>query len=122
MSLSHLAIKNLRNIAELTLEPGPRLNFIFGPNGSGKTTILEAIYLLGRGRSFRSAYSKRIVRHGESALTLFGRSSGAQRENNLGIQIKEGCFRARLNGQFLNKSSDLAAVIPLLLITRMVTN
>ena len=117
MSLSHLAIRNLRNIAEITLEPGPHLNFIFGPNGSGKTSILEAIYLLGRGRSFRSAYSNRIVRHGESALTLFGRSAEAERENKLGIQIKEGHFRAKLNGQFLKKSSDLATVVPLLLIT-----
>ena len=117
MSLSHLAIKNLRNIAEINFEPGSRLNFIVGPNGSGKTTLLEAIYLLGRGRSFRSAYSNRIVRHGEHSLTLFGKLNDPERHNNLGIQIKDGQFRAKLNGQFLKKSSDLATVVPLLLIT-----
>jgi len=117
MRLSHLAITNLRNIAEFSLEPGAHLNFIFGANGSGKTSILEAIYLLGRGRSFRSAYSSRIVRYGQHSLTLFGRVTDSQRDNNLGIQIKDGGFRAKLNGQFLKKSSDLAAIIPLLLIT-----
>lgn len=117
MSLSSLSIHNLRNIADITLNPGARLNFIFGPNGSGKTSILEAIYLLGRGRSFRSAYSKRIISYGEQSLTLFGKYNNQESDNNLGIQIKDSRIKAKLDGQFLKKSSDLALVLPLLLIT-----
>lgn len=117
MSITALAIRNLRNIAEISIEPGPRFNLIFGSNGSGKTSLLEAIYLLGRGRSFRSVYSNRIIRHGEESLTVFGKSTTQQFNNNLGIQIKDFKFKAKLNGQFLKKSSDLALVVPLLLIT-----
>ena len=55
VSLSEIAVNNLRCVehAEPALHPGH--NLIWGENGSGKTSLLEAIFLLGRGRSFRSA-------------------------------------------------------------------
>jgi DNA replication and repair protein RecF len=108
----------LRNIEKLTLDPCPGLNLIFGPNGSGKSSILEAIYMLGRGKSFRSAYSRRIVRYDQADLTVHAKSHlPGGIENSLGIQIKEGRFRAKMNGRYLQKSSDLALLLPLLLIT-----
>lgn len=117
MSINSLVIQNLRNIAEITMEPGSRFNLIHGENGSGKSSILEAIYLLGRGRSFRSAYNKKIIRNGEDSLFVFGKSDTGNIENNLRIQIQKSQFQAKLNGQFLKKSSDLALFVPLLLIT-----
>ena len=53
MSLSRLHIDSFRNIASAQLQLGDGLNLIYGQNGSGKTSILEAIYFLGMGRSFR---------------------------------------------------------------------
>ena len=118
MGLKYLAISDLRNIKSVSLKPGPGLNFVFGPNGSGKTSLLEAIYLLSRGRSFRSAHSRRIIRYQKHSLTVFGRSQNhSGLESNLGLQIKEGRFRAKVDGQYLKKSSDLAAILPLLLIS-----
>lgn len=54
MSLTRLLIRDFRNIetADLALSPG--FNFLVGANGSGKTSVLEAIYTLGHGRAFRS--------------------------------------------------------------------
>ena len=54
MSLTRLLIRDFRNIetADLALSPG--FNFLVGANGSGKTSVLEAIYTIGHGRAFRS--------------------------------------------------------------------
>ncbi len=73
MGLTDLTVDNFRCIerAELRLRPG--LNLIWGGNGSGKTSLLEAIFLLGRGRSFRTRNSEKLIRHGQSQLVVFGR-------------------------------------------------
>jgi len=118
MSLSLLSIYNLRNIELARIEPSSRLNILVGANGSGKTSVLEAIYLLGRGKSFRSAYSRRIVNYNQPSLTVFGKNTTKLGKfNTLGIQINDGRFRAKLNGKFEQKSSTLASVIPLLFIS-----
>ncbi len=50
-----LKISGLRNLQGIEISPAPRLNLIYGENGSGKTSLLEAIHLLSSGRSFRSS-------------------------------------------------------------------
>ncbi|MCR6041714.1 AAA family ATPase, partial [Salmonella enterica subsp. enterica] len=54
MSLTRLLIKDFRNIENADLALSPGFNFLVGANGSGKTSVLEAIYTLGHGRAFRS--------------------------------------------------------------------
>ncbi|MBI3773279.1 MAG: DNA replication/repair protein RecF [Gammaproteobacteria bacterium] len=116
MSLTYLEITDLRNLPKVVMEPSPRFNIIIGANGSGKTSLLEAIYLLGRGRSFRTAYGRRAVREGQTALTVFGRTS-APAVTTVGIQIKNGALRAKIGGEWLKKVSELASVLPLLFIS-----
>jgi DNA replication and repair protein RecF len=74
LSLIDLTVDDLRCIehAELHLHPGH--NLIWGGNGSGKTSLLESIFLLGRGRSFRTRNSERLIRHGRDRLVVFGRT------------------------------------------------
>jgi DNA replication and repair protein RecF len=74
LSLIELTVDDLRCIehAELHLHPGH--NLIWGGNGSGKTSLLESIFLLGRGRSFRTRNSERLIRHGRDRLVVFGRT------------------------------------------------
>src|SRR6185312_7310079 len=81
MSLSELTVRDLRCIeqAELSLHPGR--NLIWGGNGSGKTSLLEAMFLLGRGRSFRTRNSERLVRHGQQRLVVFGRTEDSAAES-----------------------------------------
>src|SRR5688500_17831741 len=73
-TLTRLAISGLRNITEASLEPSPGFNLICGNNGSGKTSLLEAIYLLGMGRSFRSHLQKPLVAHEQTHATVFGQT------------------------------------------------
>jgi DNA replication and repair protein RecF len=77
LSLIDLTVDDLRCIerAELHLHPGH--NLIWGGNGSGKTSLLESIFLLGRGRSFRTRNSERLIRHGRDRLVVFGRTGTA---------------------------------------------
>jgi DNA replication and repair protein RecF len=78
MFLAELRLEDLRCLQRAQLELHPRLNLITGVNGSGKTSLLEAIHLLGRGRSFRSRYTEQLIRHGSEALQVFGRVSPAE--------------------------------------------
>src|SRR5262245_16231972 len=98
MSLAELRIENLRCLEAAALEFSPELNLISGENGAGKTSILEAIFLLGRGRSFRTRTSERLIRHGQAALTVFGRSHD-EPSKAAGIEISREGARARVNGQ-----------------------
>ena len=73
MPLVSLELHNIRVYEHAQLEPSPHLNLIWGANASGKTTLLEAIYLLGTGRSFRTAQAEQVRRNGSSSLSIAGK-------------------------------------------------
>src|SRR5687767_10709987 len=85
MHLTELRIHNFRCIAAATLEPAAGLNVITGDNASGKSSLLEAIYFLGRTQSFRSTPSDRLIRTGETELSVFGRVRDAQGDLPVGV-------------------------------------
>ena len=72
MTLTSLAVRDLRCIEQADLDVGPTLNLIRGGNGSGKTSLLESIFLLGRGRSFRTRNTEHLIRHGQERLRVIG--------------------------------------------------
>jgi DNA replication and repair protein RecF len=78
MSLLALTIDDLRCIEHADLELHPGQNLIWGGNGSGKTSLLEAVFLLGRGRSFRTRNSERLIRYGRERFVVFGRVASGQ--------------------------------------------
>lgn len=65
MHLLSLSLKNFRNFSELSLKVHPRFNIFTGPNAQGKTNILEAIYLLAFGKSFRVQHTPELIQFGE---------------------------------------------------------
>lgn len=112
MPLAELRIENLRCIESATLAFSPELNLIAGENGAGKTSILEAIFLLGRGRSFRTRSSERLIRYQQSRLTVFGRT-GDEPAQQAGIEIaSDGGTRARINGENAQSLLELSGVLP----------
>lgn len=118
MALTRLLIKDFRNIenADLTLAPG--FNFLVGANGSGKTSVLEAIYTLGHGRAFRSLQAGRVIRHEQDDFVLHGRIEGAEREIAVGLtKNRGGDSKVRIDGSDGHKVAELAQLLPMQLIT-----
>jgi DNA replication and repair protein RecF len=112
MSLAELRVENLRCVESAVLEFSPELNLIAGANGAGKTSILEAIFLLGRGRSFRTRNSERLIRHGQSNLVVYGRT-GDVPPKQAGIEIAaDGGTRVRINGENAASLLELSGVVP----------
>lgn len=122
MYIKQLDVFGLRNVVEARLFPGPGVNIIHGANGSGKTSLLEAIYLLGRGRSFRTRQLKSIINHGIPHCTVFGLlnqdGQGADgRGTPIGIaRDKAGDFTYKIAGQPVRAASALAEILPLQLL------
>ncbi|KTD72404.1 DNA replication/repair protein RecF [Legionella tucsonensis] len=110
MILSELKIHHLRNISSVHLGLSPRFNFIFGPNGSGKTSIIEGLYLLSCGHSFRSREISPIISYEQPSLTVFARS---QQEETISIQKSYSeATQIKLNNQFCSTTSQLAYALP----------
>jgi DNA replication and repair protein RecF len=78
--ITHLAIRELRILRSLDLEPSPTLNLISGSNGQGKTTLLEAIYLLATSRSFRTHRVREAIARGAQAFSVRATLSRAQQD------------------------------------------
>lgn len=70
MKIKHLSLKNFRNLSEISIQFGPRVNLFHGLNGSGKTSLLEAIHYLALGRSFRTRNLSRIIQQGADSFAL----------------------------------------------------
>jgi len=118
MHLQSLSLTNFRNLTNKSLEFTQEFTCITGENGSGKTSILEAIYYLGHARSFRTQQLQRIAQYGQSNFVLH-----AKLIDQYGLQQSIGIER-QLSGEYCTKistdanktSSDLAALLPILLI------
>jgi DNA replication and repair protein RecF len=111
MPLAELQIQNLRCVESAALEFSSELNLIVGANGAGKTSILEAVFLLGRGRSFRTRSSEKLIRHGQHSLTVFGRTSDSPSQA-AGIEVSREGTRARINSANVESLLALSSVLP----------
>lgn len=118
MSLVSLELQNIRVYERTKLEPNPHLNLISGANASGKTTLLEAIYLLGTGRSFRTAHADQLRRNGSFDLSVVGKVHKDGGETvRLGLVHSIDGRRVSINGLEQKQVSNLALHLPLQVIS-----
>lgn len=117
MPLDRLALLGLRNLNALDMRPVPRINLIFGNNGSGKTSLLEGIHILGMGRSFRTQRLKYAISHGAESLTVHGRLAGDP-PVPLGVRRLRSAseLEMRIAGERVARVAQLVGALPLQLI------
>lgn len=110
-TLSRLQINHVRNLQSVRLEELQSVNVFYGANGSGKTSVLEAIHLLAMARSFRGSV-KSLITHGQSHTTVFAQLTpsaiaiGVQRDLSGEVKIK-------IAGETVRTVAELAEHLPL---------
>jgi DNA replication and repair protein RecF len=107
MSLDEITITNLRCIEHAGMLLPSGLTLIYGDNGSGKTSLLEGIFVLGRGRSFRTRNSERLIRRGQAHMRVTGevRRSDSVR---LGVEVTRTGAAARIAGRPAETLAELS--------------
>ena len=115
-------VSNFRCLQSAELELDRGFNLVVGPNASGKTSLLEALAYLGRGKSFRGASTTNLVRHGETEFVLFGRVDGPGRQHSIGVRNSRDGLEVRVDGNSDGGSAALAAALPLQVIDPDVHN
>ena len=83
MHLSHLTLQNFRSYGQKTFDFEPKINLIVGQNGSGKTNILESIYFLSCGKSFRASSSFQLINWNQSYSIVKGNINSLEVEVQL---------------------------------------
>lgn len=110
MGLSKLAIHSFRNIAKLEYTSLADFNLILGPNGSGKTSVLEAIHFLSLARSFRTRNHHKVISFEKTHLTVFAELNN---KTTLGVEKhRAGATKLRIDNQEVLSNAHLAAILP----------
>lgn len=127
MALVKLQTQNFRNLEPDAVGFSPSFNLLYGANGSGKSSVLEAIGYLGLGRSFRVTRHQAVVSHGQNKLTVFGaldaglserpeeiesRQQGAAQRLGISRDIALKETMLRVDGEAVRNLSALAMRLP----------
>ncbi len=113
MSLDRVEIRDFRCLETADLSFDARLNLVSGPNASGKTSLLEAIYFLGRGRSFRTSRNETLIRRGAQELRVTGQlRSGGSSWRPVGVAYRRDGFEVRAGGERVHSLAELATIFP----------
>jgi DNA replication and repair protein RecF len=116
--LRHLSLRAFRNFATLELDLGEGLTAVVGPNGHGKTNLIEAVYFLCLGRSFREHHETRLIRFGEPAARVEGAIEYGGREGTIRVVLQRtGGKSAEVDGGRLERLSQLIGVLPVVSLT-----
>lgn len=107
--LTHLILRDFRNLEPLSWEPGGGSHLLLGGNGAGKTSLLEAIYVLATTRSFRAAQIGDCTRHGAGSFHVQGEIE-TDRRSTLEVGWMDGQRIRALNGKVTPLAEHLAVL------------
>ena len=113
MPIESLSISGFRNLQPAELEFSPRLNLFVGENAAGKTSLLEALFVLARGRSFRTPHLDKLIQHGQEEFQLVVQLATADgRHTPVGMRRSGGRLECRIAGRPVKRLSELAMLFP----------
>jgi DNA replication and repair protein RecF len=98
-------------LQEVDVDLDPARNYFFGANGAGKTSLLEAVFFLGRGRSFRTRQARTLVAYGEPGLAIYGDLDDGVRVRRIGAAFKDRRLERRVDAASA-KGSEIAEILP----------
>jgi DNA replication and repair protein RecF len=119
MKLDKVQISHFRNINDLSLTAHEGLNVFLGANGSGKSSILEALHYLGFARSFRTHKHKSVISHDKPGFTVFCTAiieAGIQQKFGISRLSNDSCI-VNINGYKSSRATDLASYLPIQIFT-----
>lgn len=100
MKLRQIRVQGLRCLTDVSIEPSPGINAFIGENGAGKTSLLEAVFLLSHGRSFRSGARDALLQRNAPGLAIYAELSCAgDQVRRLGLGREGQRWQARVDGQ-----------------------
>jgi DNA replication and repair protein RecF len=118
MPIRHLRISGVRNLQPLVFDPHPNVNFIYGDNGSGKTSILESIALMASGKSFRTSQLKHVMSHEHDRIEMrVGIEDPDRGDCEMeSLRLRGGDHLLKLNGSILTSQAEAAHWLPVQII------
>jgi DNA replication and repair protein RecF len=116
VSLCRLQVTDFRCLQSAELFLDPHFTLISGANASGKTSILEAIYVLGRGRSFRTRRLEHLIRNDAERFVVFGEVETTTRRVPMGVEGSRQGVRAQIDGDKPSSLAELALFLPVQII------
>lgn len=114
MKIQQLKLLNFRNYEKMELDFSPNYNIIYGNNGSGKTNLVESIYVLALTKSFRGSVDKVLIMNNKDVCRVEG-SVQDKYENKYKIIIKDSGKRVKINNTKIDKLSDYISKISVVL-------
>lgn len=115
--ITQLSVQNFRNFNQAWLNLAPGLNLFVGDNAAGKTSLLEGIWVLATGRSFRTVKPSHLIAQDQTTFTLFAEVEQDGNTYKLGISRSEQTTTLRLNGETIQSQAQLANKLPVQLLT-----
>ena len=118
MILKSLSLLNYKNFESQSFEFDSKINCFVGPNGIGKTNILDAIYHLSFGKSYFNPISSQNIKHNEDFFVIDGIYDKTKREEKIIVSLKKGQKKIlKRNGKIYERFSDHIGFLPLVIIS-----
>jgi len=114
MGLTSLELTNFRNLQSAQIEPDRGLNLIVGNNAAGKSSLLESIFYLSYGRSFRSSQIKHLITYEQDYFRLICKLDDNTTRVGLERSLKEQ--NIRVNRQPIKSITELSTLLPVLVL------